>query len=133
MPQMHYIRKAIYPTFGKNEWRNFEQHKYNNEFQLPFRINTVDRFQGMERNIIIISTVRSNLPADKNYKWNKEYPFSLGFARDFQRINVGFSRAKRLLLVIGNQSHFSRKPEYLKAIQNMHPIDIKQIQNLIAL
>jgi len=133
MPQMQNIRNAIYPTFGKNEWRNFEQHKYNNEFQLPFRINTVDRFQGMERNIIIISTVRSNLPVDKNYKWNKEYPFSLGFARDFQRINVGFSRAKRLLLVIGNQSHFSRKPEYLKAIQNMHSIDIKQIQNLIAL
>jgi superfamily I DNA and/or RNA helicase len=50
----------MYPTFSKNEWRNFEQNKYENEFQIPFRINTVDRFQGMERNIIIISTVQTN-------------------------------------------------------------------------
>ncbi|RZM05052.1 MAG: HlyD family efflux transporter periplasmic adaptor subunit, partial [Pedobacter sp.] len=54
MPQMQRIRKAMYPTFSKNEWRNFEQNKFENEFQIPFRINTVDRFQGMERNIIII-------------------------------------------------------------------------------
>lgn len=136
MPQMQSIRKAMYPQFTKNEWRNFEQHKFENEFQLPLRINTVDRFQGMERNIIIVSTVRSN----KQYKEergkkipidNNKYPFALGFARELQRINVGFSRAKRLLIVVGNEKHFSHKPEYQQAIQKMHRIDIAQIQNLI--
>lgn len=136
MPQMQSIRKAMYPQFSKNEWRNFEQHKFENEFQIPFRINTVDRFQGMERNIIIVSTVRSN----KQYKEergkkipidNNKYPFALGFARELQRINVGFSRAKRLLIVVGNEKHFSHKPEYQQAIQKMHRIDIAQIQNLI--
>lgn len=136
MPQMQSIRKAMYPQFSKNEWKNFEQHKFENEFQLPLRINTVDRFQGMERNIIIVSTVRSN----KQYKEekgrkipvdNNKYPFALGFARELQRINVGFSRAKRLLIVVGNEKHFSHKPEYQQAIQKMHRIDIAQIQNLI--
>lgn len=136
MPQMQSIRKAMYPHFTKHEWRNFEQHKFENEFQLPLRINTVDRFQGMERNIIIVSTVRSN----KQYKEdrgkkipvdNNKYPFALGFARELQRINVGFSRAKRLLIVVGNEKHFSHKPEYQQAIQKMHRIDIAQIQNLI--
>jgi superfamily I DNA and/or RNA helicase len=136
MPQMQRIRKAMYPSFSKNEWKNFEQNKFENEFRLPFRINTVDRFQGMERNIIIISTVRSNkqfkeekgrrIPID-----NSKYPFALGFARELQRINVGFSRAKRLLIVVGNEKHFSHKPEYAAAIQKMHRVDLLQIQNLI--
>jgi superfamily I DNA and/or RNA helicase len=132
MPQMQKIRNAMYPTFTKNEWRNFEQHKYKNEFQLPFRINTVDRFQGMERNIIIISTVRSDRQIDLNGKEipNKKYPFALGFARELQRVNVGFSRAKRLLIVIGNERHFSNKQEYAEAIQKMHWVDIAQLQNL---
>lgn len=136
MPQMQRIRKAMYPTFSKNEWRNFEQNKFENEYQLPFRVNTVDRFQGMERNIVIISTVRS----DKQFKdvkgrlvpvANNKYPFALGFARELQRINVGFSRAKRLLIVVGNEKHFSHKPEYAAAIQKMHRVDLLQIQNLI--
>jgi superfamily I DNA and/or RNA helicase len=90
----------------------------------------------MERNIIIISTVRSNkqfkeekgrrIPVDNN-----KYPFALGFARELQRINVGFSRAKRLLIVVGNEKHFSHKPEYAAAIQKMHRVDLLQIQNLI--
>jgi superfamily I DNA and/or RNA helicase len=132
MPQMQKIRNAMYPTFTKNEWRNFEQHKYKNEFQLPFRINTVDRFQGMERNIIIISTVRSDRQIDLNGKEipNKKYPFALGFARELQRVNVGFSRAKRLLIVIGNERHFTNKSEYAEAIQKMHRVDIAQLQNL---
>lgn len=132
MTQMTAIRKALYPNFGKNEWRNFELHKYENEYQVPFRINTVDRFQGMERNIIIISTVRSNrqkLSEDKVIK-NEKYPYALGFARECPRVNVGFSRAKRLLVVIGNEKHFANKPEYAEAIQKMHRIDIAQLKNL---
>jgi hypothetical protein len=132
MPQMQRIRKTIYPTFTKNEWRNFDLNKHRNEFQIPFRINTVDRFQGMERNIIIVSTVRSDKQIDLNGKEqkNNKYPYALGFARELQRVNVGFSRAKRLLIVVGNERHFSNKAEYAEAIQKMHRVDIAQLQNL---
>ena len=132
MPQMDKIRKALYQGFSKDKWRNFEQYKYENEFQIPFRINTVDRFQGMERNIIIISTVRSNIQIDEKGKEqkNNRYPFALGFARELQRVNVGFSRAKRLLIVVGNEKHFANKPEYAEAILKMHRVDVKQLKNL---
>ncbi len=132
MPQMEKIRKSLYQGFSKEKWKNFEQHKYENEFQIPFRINTVDRFQGMERNIIIISTVRSNIQIDEKGKEHKNelYPFALGFARELQRVNVGFSRAKRLLIVVGNEKHFANKPEYAEAISKMHRVDVKQLKNL---
>lgn len=128
MQQMQRVKNTIYATFDKNKWRNFEQYKYENEFQLPFRINTVDKFQGMERNIVIISTVRSNKQI--NEKGQQKKNNTLGFAREFQRVNVGFSRAKRLLIVIGNEKHFSHKEEYRQAIEKMHRVDIKQLQNL---
>jgi superfamily I DNA and/or RNA helicase len=132
MGQMQKIKKSIYPTLTTaNEWRNFEQHKYENAFQLPFRIDTVDRFQGMERNIIIISTVRSDKEIVNGKEIpNTKYPKALGFAREIQRVNVGFSRAKRLLIVIGNEKHFAHKQEYAEAINKMHRIDIAQLQNL---
>ena len=114
--------------------RDFENHKLENEFNLPFRINTVDRFQGMEREILIISTVRSNSQLyEKGGKVlkrkNTNYPRALGFAKEFQRINVGFSRAKRLLIVIGNQEHFENREEYAEAIRKMHKIDVSQLKN----
>ena len=132
MPQMQAIKNSIYESLDKNQWRNFEHFKYINEFQLPFRINTVDRFQGMERNIVIISTVRSNkqIVQEQNRKIVKPN-YSLGFAQELQRINVGFSRAKRLLIVVGNESHFSRKKEYETAISRMHKIDISQLTNIV--
>ena len=132
MSQMRAIRDALYPSLDKNQWRNFERFKYNNEFATPFRINTVDRFQGMERNIVIVSTVRSNKfqRADGDIVPNVKYPTALGFAKELQRINVGFSRAKRLLIVIGNKEHFAHKPEYANAIAQMNYIDIRQLQNL---
>ena len=86
----------------------------------------------MERNIVIISTVRSNkqIVQEQNRKIVKPN-YSLGFAQELQRINVGFSRAKRLLIVVGNESHFSRKKEYETAISRMHKIDISQLTNIV--
>ncbi|WES98282.1 AAA domain-containing protein [Chryseobacterium arthrosphaerae] len=132
MPQMQAIKKSIYSDLDKHQLRNFEHFKSTNEFNLPFRINTVDRFQGMERNIVIISTVRSDkqIVTDQN-KTKIIRNSSLGFAKELQRINVGFSRAKRLLIVIGNQKHFSQKKEYEHAISKMHKIDISQLRNII--
>lgn len=72
---------------------------------LPLKINTVDRFQGMERNIIIVSTVRSNRQQifGGRYKANSD----CGFAKSPQRLNVALSRARRLLIVVGNSDFFS--------------------------
>lgn len=128
LPQMLAIRDTLYPKLKKSDWIGFERHKLENEFSIPFRINTVDRFQGMERNIIIVSAVRSDkrkLPGGKTIN-NKE----LGFAKAPERINVAFSRAKRLLIVIGNQKHFEQREEYRNAIKYMRKIDFSQIEDM---
>lgn len=88
---------------------------------IPIRISTVDRFQGMERNIIIVSMVRSNIiAADKNqqadYEQYPELGFAhqndLGFAQSPNRLNVALSRAKRLLIIVGNSKLFRQKEIY---------------------
>jgi len=94
----------------------------SNEFRdIPIRVSTVDRFQGMERNIIIVSMVRSNrIAADKNQKPDiklyGELGYSeqkdLGFAQSPNRLNVALSRAKRLLIIVGNSELFRQKPIY---------------------
>lgn len=83
---------------------------------LHIKMSSVDRFQGMERNIIIVSMVRSNLIA-KSWKEKldfRSYPENgyatqkdLGFAKSPNRLNVALSRAKTLLIIIGNSEHFS--------------------------
>lgn len=85
-----------------------------------YRIEVVDRFQGMERNIIIVSTVRSN-------KFN-----GIGFAKEIERINVAFSRARSLLIVIGNRELFATQYNYRQAIAAMETVDIKQIEDMIS-
>ncbi len=97
---------------------------------IPIRVSTVDRFQGMERNIIIVSMVRSHaIQAHKddapNYARFRKYGYpeqtSLGFAQSPNRLNVALSRAKRLLIIVGNEKHFSQHPIYeqlFKTIRN---------------
>jgi len=94
------------------------QNKYD---ALSLRISPVDRFQGMERNIVIVSLVRSNRIAQfpnqpPNYMDFPDYGYqkqeSLGFAELPNRLNVALSRAKRLLVIVGNSEHFRRNPIY---------------------
>ena len=75
------------------------------ELDIPVRLNTVDKFQGMERNIIIVSTVRSNEVIDNGKVFKNQ---DIGFAKSPQRLNVALSRAKRLLIVVGNKNFFAR-------------------------
>lgn len=84
-----------------------------------YRMDVVDRFQGMERNIIIVSTVRSN---SKN---------SIGFAKEIERINVAFSRARRLLIVVGNKSQFERNSNYAASIANMRTFPVEQLKGAV--
>ena len=53
-------------------------------------INTVDSFQGQEKDIIIVSMVRSNDFGE------------IGFMRDERRINVALTRSRHVLIVVGN-------------------------------
>ncbi len=62
--------------------------------QNDITINTIDSFQGQERDLIYISLVRSN---DKG---------EIGFLRDYRRMNVAMTRAKKKLVVIGDSATF---------------------------
>ena len=63
-------------------------------------VSTVDDFQGDERDIIILSTVRNpENPAKSNP----------GFILAYQRINVALSRARRLLIMVGNRRYLESK------------------------
>jgi ATP-dependent RNA/DNA helicase IGHMBP2 len=57
-----------------------------------FRISTIDSFQGQEKEIVIVSLVRSNDNGD------------IGFLKDYRRFNVAITRAKEQLFVIGDSS-----------------------------
>ena len=88
-----------------------------NEFYKPYRhlisVNTVDGFQGQERDIIVISLVRSN---DEG---------QIGFLRDLRRMNVAITRARMKLIILGDAKTMTRHPfykklfEYVQAMQGL--------------
>ena len=80
-----------------------------NQALKPFRrfisINTVDGFQGQERDIILISLVRSN---DEG---------QIGFLRDLRRMNVAITRARMKVIILGDRNTLTRHPFYRKLYQ----------------
>jgi len=68
-------------------------------------INTVDAFQGQERDVIVISFVRSNGKGE------------VGFLGDIRRTNVAMTRAKKKLIVIGDSATLGSHPFYLELIE----------------
>lgn len=74
------------------------------DFFKPYRrlisVNTVDGFQGQERDIILISLVRSN---DEG---------QIGFLKDLRRMNVAMTRARMKLIILGNKDTLTRHPFY---------------------
>jgi superfamily I DNA and/or RNA helicase len=63
-------------------------------------VNTIDSFQGQERDVVYISMTRSNSD-------NK-----IGFLSDIRRMNVAMTRARKKLVVIGDSATLSRLPYY---------------------
>lgn len=63
-------------------------------------VNTIDSFQGQERDVVYISMTRSN--ADNN----------IGFLADIRRMNVAMTRAKKKLVVVGDSGTLSQLPFY---------------------
>ena len=74
------------------------------EFFKPYRhlisVNTVDGFQGQERDVIILSLVRSN---DEG---------QIGFLRDLRRMNVAITRARMKLIILGSVDTLTKHPFY---------------------
>ena len=74
------------------------------EYFKPFRrlitVNTVDGFQGQERDVIVISLVRSN---DEG---------QIGFLRDLRRMNVAITRARMKVIILGDRQTLTRHPFY---------------------
>ncbi len=84
------------------------------EFFKPYRrlisVNTVDGFQGQERDVVLISLVRANEEGQ------------IGFLRDLRRMNVAITRARMKLIIIGDSSTLCRHPFYEKLydyVQNL--------------
>ena len=71
--------------------------KINDTFKNRLQVDTVDAFQGLECDIIILSMVRSN-------PYRKFKPGSFGFLKDEHHLCVALSRQKRCLIVVGNGS-----------------------------
>ena len=76
------------------------------EFFKPYRrlisVNTVDGFQGQERDVILISLVRSN---DEG---------QIGFLKDLRRMNVAMARARMKLIILGDKNTMTKHPFYQK-------------------
>lgn len=125
----------------KSQVMKFREIKKNDKFFKDPRINdieinTVDSFQGQERDIIIFSTVRANFKDDISLEEgeiksvnendntssnnNNGNNIGIGFLNDFRRMNVGLSRAKVGCFVVGNyetlknNSYWKKLMDYCK-------------------
>jgi superfamily I DNA and/or RNA helicase len=90
--------------------RQMMKREYFKPFRRYISVNTVDGFQGQERDIIVISLVRAN---DEG---------QIGFLRDLRRMNVAITRARMKLLILGDVATMTRHPFYRKLwhyIQNL--------------
>lgn len=71
-------------------------------------VNTVDGFQGQERDVILISLVRANEEGQ------------IGFLNDLRRMNVAITRARMKLIILGDASTLTRHPFYRKLYEHIH-------------
>ncbi|MEH1926588.1 DEAD/DEAH box helicase [Nostoc sp.] len=85
-------------TFYGAQLRKIDERLQSKLFpSLQITTGTVDRFQGMERPVVIVSMVRNNSRGD------------VGFAKKPERVNVAFSRAQELLVIVGCHSLFTQQ------------------------
>ncbi|KAM4583240.1 putative helicase mov-10-B.1 isoform 3-T3 [Fundulus diaphanus] len=99
--QVEKIQKALKSLKTLNHWNDLKE----------LKVGSVEEFQGQERKIIIISTVRSSLSYVK-----MDTDFNIGFLSNEKRFNVALTRAKSLLIVIGNPVILRKDPVWQKFI-----------------
>lgn len=99
--QVEKIQKALKSVPALRRWTDLTE----------LKVGSVEEFQGQERKIIMVSTVRSSI----NYiKMDKD--FNLGFLSNEKRFNVAVTRARSLLIVVGNPVILSKDPIWEKFI-----------------
>lgn len=97
-------------SFYFDQVRLLRNEAQNYDFQaLDVEINTVDRFQGKEKEIVLVSLVRNSRSSRHSAK---------GYVAAFQRINVAFSRAEKLLIIVGASAMFADQPVELTDMNN---------------
>lgn len=85
--------------------RLLKMQRYFRTLKHQISVNSVDGFQGQERDVVILSMVRDN---DKG---------SIGFLHDLRRMNVAMTRARMKLIIVGNTETLSRHPFYRQLIE----------------
>ena len=100
---------VIAPYRGQVEYmKNYDREYSQLKLNYNIDISTIDSFQGQERDIICISLVRSN---DEG---------SIGFLKDYRRINVALTRAKKMLIVFGDSATLSQDDFYNQWLDYCH-------------
>ncbi|KAK7145167.1 hypothetical protein R3I94_011307 [Phoxinus phoxinus] len=97
--QVEKIRKALNTVTELHKWKEI-------------KVGSVEEFQGQERKVIIVSTVRSSV----NYV-KMDQDFNIGFLSNEKRFNVAMTRAKALLIVVGNPVILSKDPTWQRFIR----------------
>ncbi|XP_070704660.1 putative helicase mov-10-B.1 [Pempheris klunzingeri] len=99
--QVEKIQKALKSVTALSRWSDLSE----------LKVGSVEEFQGQERKIIMVSTVRSSM----NYvKMDKD--FNIGFLSNEKRFNVAVTRARSLLIVVGNPVILNKDPTWEKFI-----------------
>lgn len=100
---------VISPYRAQVEWLEAELKEFENVV-----VNTVDSFQGQEREVVYISLVRSNENGD------------IGFLKDYRRMNVAMTRAMKKLVIVGdsatlgNDKFYAAFLDYIESINAYH-------------
>lgn len=97
------VHKVVGIIAGYRAQRDYLNRVFESRYHMTFsnikiEINTVDAFQGRETDIIFYSVVRCNSEGD------------IGFLSDVRRLNVAFSRARELLVIVGNHEAVTKRP-----------------------
>ncbi|KAI3369856.1 hypothetical protein L3Q82_024666, partial [Scortum barcoo] len=99
--QVEKIQKALKSVSALSRWSDLTE----------LKVGSVEEFQGQERKIIMVSTVRSSV----NYvRMDKD--FNIGFLSNEKRFNVAITRARSLLIVVGNPVILNKDPTWEKFI-----------------
>ena len=96
--QVQYLRNKIKASGSLKPYRSL------------LTVNTVDGFQGQERDVIFISLVRANEDGQ------------IGFLNDLRRMNVAITRARMKLVILGEAETMKRHKFYKELIEYIHTI-----------
>ncbi len=90
-------------AYLENQWKEM---KVDFNKDVIVEVQTIDSFQGQERDVIMVSLVRSNERSE------------IGFLQDYRRMNVAMTRAKKKLVLIGDSATLGKDPFYKALIEH---------------